>query len=89
MPSLPRVLGALTAAYGAGVLVRPALLAGPCELTDERGATPAGIASLARAVGARDLVSGIAMVTAPRVRPCAGRSGPGRPATRRTRCCSG
>lgn len=62
---LPRVMGALTAAYGAGVLVQPTLLARPCELTGSNGAVPAPVRSLSRAIGARDLASGVAMCAAP------------------------
>lgn len=66
MTFLPRLLGALTAAFGAVVLVEPKLLAGPCELTDTDGSVAAPVATLSRAVGARDLVSGLLMCAAPR-----------------------
>lgn len=62
---LPRLLGFATAGYGAAVLARPALLAGPCGLTEAGGRPSATVAVLARALGARDLVSGAAMAAAP------------------------
>jgi hypothetical protein len=34
MTVFPRLLGALTAAYGVGLIARPALLAMPCDLAD-------------------------------------------------------
>ncbi|WP_206337295.1 DUF4267 domain-containing protein [Streptomyces sp. Z26] len=59
-----RVVGAATAAYGVGVLVRPELMARPCGLTDEDGSVPAATALLIRALGARDAAVGVAMVAA-------------------------
>ncbi|GEL25833.1 hypothetical protein PSU4_47870 [Pseudonocardia sulfidoxydans NBRC 16205] len=52
-----RFLGAATATYAAATLVRPSVLAGPLRL----GTSPA-TDSLVRAVGVRDLASGLAMV---------------------------
>jgi hypothetical protein len=63
--TFPRVLGALTAAYGAYTLARPhslARLAG--LLTSDRPASPA-TRNLGWAIGARDVVSGTAMMLAP------------------------
>ncbi|MEO6881183.1 MAG: hypothetical protein ABI181_09610 [Mycobacteriaceae bacterium] len=67
MSSLPltKILGALTASYAAAVLVQPKVLAGPCELTEPGGGVSRSTAALCRAVGVRDLASGLAMVLAP------------------------
>lgn len=61
----PRLLGALTAAYGAAVIARPGLLTRPCGLADAEGNTTPGLTVLARAIGARDLISGVAVAAAP------------------------
>jgi hypothetical protein len=62
---VPRVLGALTAAYGAYTLARPHSLARLAGLsTPERPASRA-TRNLGVAIGARDLVSGAAMMLAP------------------------
>lgn len=67
MTFLPRLLGALTAAYGAGLLVSPKqLLAQPCDLTEGDGSVSAPVATLSRAIGARDVISGLLMCAAPR-----------------------
>lgn len=63
--TLPAILGGLTAAYAAAVIVRPKVLAGPCDLTGPGGGLSTGVATLSRSVGARDLASGLAMVLAP------------------------
>ena len=63
--TFPRALGALTAAYGVYTLARPhslARLAG--LLTADRPASPA-TRNLGWAIGARDVVSGTAMMLAP------------------------
>ncbi|MEW1628810.1 DUF4267 domain-containing protein [Streptomyces sp. NPDC089173] len=59
-----RWVGAATAAYGLGVLVRPALMARPCGLEDEDGSVPASAALLIRAMGVRDAAIGIVMLVA-------------------------
>ncbi|GAA1899826.1 hypothetical protein [Williamsia serinedens] len=66
--ALPRVLGAVTAAYSAALLVRPRLLAKPCGFaaTDE---VPRSVAVLVRGIAVRDLASGAAMVAAPQGEP--------------------
>lgn len=61
---LPQILGGLTAAYGAAVLVSPKVLAGPTELAPGGKVTRA-VGALSRGVGARDVASGLAMVLAP------------------------
>ena len=60
MTDLTRVTGALTATYGVAALSRPSMLARQSGLPDDRTT-----ALLSRALGARDLVSGAAMVLAP------------------------
>ena len=55
-----QVMGALTAAYGIALIVRPEVLIGPVKIADfDTGAR------VARALGVRDVVSGLAMVVAP------------------------
>ena len=61
---LPKILGGLTAAYSVAVLVSPKVLAGPTELASG-GRVTRGVGALSRAVAARDLASGLAMVLAP------------------------
>lgn len=61
----PRVMGGLTLAYSAAVLVRPKVLAGPCGLTDPIGEVPREVACTVRAVSARDAVVSAAMLVAP------------------------
>lgn len=63
MRFLPRLLGAITAAYGVAITVRPALLGRPCGLPD----TPAN-RTLIGGIGVRDAAIGGAMVLAPRGR---------------------
>lgn len=66
---LPRLLGGITAAYSAAIIVRPEILAGPCKLTGPGGRAPQSVRLLTTAIGARDLVNGLAMVLAPPGRP--------------------
>lgn len=62
---VPRALGALTAAYGAFTLMRPHSLARTAGLlTPDRPASRA-TRNLGWAIGARDLISGGAMMLAP------------------------
>ena len=60
-----RVLGAVTVGYSVAIIAVPKLLAGPCRMTDPTGSTPTPVATLIRAVGARDTAIGLAMMTAP------------------------
>ncbi|WP_018686874.1 hypothetical protein [Actinokineospora enzanensis] len=62
---IPRALGLATAAYGAAVAVRPAVLAKPAGLVTMYGEPARGVAVLSRSIGARDLATGLAMVFAP------------------------
>lgn len=57
---LARTIGAVTAAYAASTLVRPTILSRPTGL-DASESTDV----LARAVGVRDLASGVALALAP------------------------
>jgi hypothetical protein len=62
---IPRVLGALTAAYGGYTLARPHSLARVAGLvTPDRPASRA-TRNLGLAIGARDVASGAAMILAP------------------------
>jgi hypothetical protein len=62
-PLVPRVLGALTAAYGAYTFARPLSLARLAGLsTADR---PRAMRNLGWGIGARDVVSGAAMMLAP------------------------
>ncbi|MGH3314972.1 MAG: hypothetical protein ACRDO0_02395 [Nocardioidaceae bacterium] len=65
---LPRLLGALTLAYGAAVAARPALLTRQAGLETAVWSSPRA-RRVARAIGMRDVVSGAAMVLAPAGRP--------------------
>jgi hypothetical protein len=71
MPSAlaPRLLGGLTAAYGAYTLVRPQSLVRAVGLQRVDQPESAFVGKVARAIGARDLVSGAAMVLASPGRP--------------------
>ncbi len=60
----PRLLGVATAAYGAAVAASPALLARPCGLAEKDGSLSDKVTVLCRGFGARDVVSGVAMVMA-------------------------
>ncbi len=60
---LSRVLGAATAAYGAATIASPKLLTGPTGLA--AGEPPAGLASMVRSVGVRDVAIGAAAALCP------------------------
>ena len=60
----PRLLGAGTVAFGGLVLARPITLRLLCDVEDQRA-----LRLLAGVVGVRDIVTGVALVTAPRGRP--------------------
>jgi hypothetical protein len=64
--NLPRVLGAITAAYSAVIAVRPAVLARPCGLVEPDGSVSPGVRTLIGGIGVRDVAIGAAMVLAPR-----------------------
>lgn len=58
---LPRLLGVATAAYGAAVLARPALLLKPSGMRHGDH----DLTAVVRTLAARDLASGMAMAVAP------------------------
>lgn len=62
---LPRVLGALTAAYSVVIAVRPEVLARPCGLVEADGSASPGVRTLVAGIGVRDIAIGTAMVLAP------------------------
>ncbi|WP_241962155.1 hypothetical protein [Rhodococcus opacus] len=47
------------------IIVSPKLLAKPCKLTRSDGAVPPGVATVIRAVGVRDVASGLVLTAAP------------------------
>ena len=59
MPSLTVLAGAATAGFSAVFVAAPSVLLRPCGIADTRQTR-----ALARMVGARDVVSGLAMVAA-------------------------
>lgn len=61
----PRALGALTAAYGVYTLARPHSLARLAGLSTRARPASTATRNLGWAIGARDLVSGTAMMLAP------------------------
>lgn len=63
---LLRAVGAATALYGLAVTARPALLARPSGLVDAKGRTAEHTRTSLRPLAWRDLVSGLAQLTAPR-----------------------
>jgi hypothetical protein len=64
----PRLLGALTLAYGAAVATRPQVLTRPAGLETASRTSPRA-RRVARAIGMRDVVSGATMLLAPAGRP--------------------
>ncbi|MEU7478227.1 hypothetical protein AB0A63_19740 [Lentzea sp. NPDC042327] len=66
---MTRVLGAVTAAYSAALIVSPRILAKPTGLTTRGDDVPGPVRTLVAAIGARDTAIGLAMVLAPTGRP--------------------
>ncbi|MCX6464162.1 MAG: hypothetical protein NTW05_11300 [Pseudonocardiales bacterium] len=66
MHLLPRVLGAITAAYSVAIVVRPEVLARPCGLTGPDDRAAPDVRTLIGGIGVRDIAIGTAMVLAPR-----------------------
>ncbi|RZL24871.1 MULTISPECIES: hypothetical protein [Rhodococcus] len=62
---LPQALGVLTAAYSAALVLSPRILAKPCKLTKADGSIAPEVATVIRAVGARDVASGLLLAMAP------------------------
>lgn len=65
MRNLARIVGVLTLGYGTAIVVQPKLMAKPCELTDRNGQVPAQTATMIRALGVRDALSGASLIVAP------------------------
>ncbi|KOV85227.1 hypothetical protein [Nocardia sp. NRRL S-836] len=59
-----RVLGAVTAAYSAALVVSPRILAKPTGLAGRGGEVPGPVRTLIAAIGARDTAIGAAMMFA-------------------------
>lgn len=69
MTWFPRLLGAATAAYGVAIIAKPELFCRPAGLVGGTESPSDSQKVLTRAVGGRDLASGIAMALAPAGRP--------------------
>jgi hypothetical protein len=65
IPSMPRLLGLLTLGYGAYTAARPQSLVHAAELEPRRQPLSRSGEVLGAVIGARDLLSGLAMVVAP------------------------
>lgn len=65
MTWFPRLLGAATAAYGVAIIARPELFCRPTGLVGGSETPSDAQKVLTRAIGGRDLASGIAMALAP------------------------
>lgn len=61
---LPRLLGVATAAYGTTITVRPDLFLLPAGLVSDRKQIRPAQRILTRAIGTREIASGLAMATA-------------------------
>src|ERR1700754_2103933 len=66
---IPRVLGVATAAYSVAIIAKPELFARPTKLANSREQLSTGTAIGIRALGGRDLASGLAMAFAPEGTP--------------------
>jgi hypothetical protein len=65
VPAYPRTLGLLTLGYGAYTLARPESLVHAADLAPRGEDVSRSGRTLGRLVGARDLLSGVAMLVAP------------------------
>jgi hypothetical protein len=63
--AFPRIMGAATLAYSVAVVVKPKVLAGPCQLVDEHGEVPPHVATAVRAVSTRDAIISALMLVLP------------------------
>jgi hypothetical protein len=63
--AFPRIMGAATLAYSVAVVVKPKVLAGPCQLVDAHGEVPAHVATAVRAVSTRDAIISALMLVLP------------------------
>jgi hypothetical protein len=62
---IPRLLGVATAGYSVAIIARPELFTKPTALQAEGAPLPTATAIGVRALGGRDLASGLAMALAP------------------------
>lgn len=62
---IPRLLGVATAGYSVAIIARPDLFTKPTKLQAEGAPLPTATAIGVRALGGRDLASGLAMALAP------------------------
>lgn len=62
---IPRALGVATAGYSVAIIANPSLFAKPTKLQADGAPLPAATAVGVRALGGRDLASGLAMAFAP------------------------
>ncbi|CAA9211754.1 MAG: hypothetical protein AVDCRST_MAG54-136 [uncultured Actinomycetospora sp.] len=62
---IPRLLGVATAGYSVAIIARPGLFTKPTALQAEGAPLPTATAIGVRALGGRDLASGLAMAFAP------------------------
>lgn len=62
---IPRALGVATAGYSVAIIANPSLFAKPTALQAEGAPLPTATAIGIRALGGRDLASGLAMALAP------------------------
>lgn len=65
MSAFPRIMGAATLAYSVAVVVKPKVLAGPCQLVNEFGEVPPQVATAVRAVSTRDALLSALMLFVP------------------------
>lgn len=65
MTWFPRLLGAATAAYGVAIIAKPELFCRPTGLVGDSETPDDSQKVLTRAIGGRDLASGLAMAFAP------------------------
>lgn len=62
---IPRALGVATAGYSVAIIANPSLFAKPTKLQADGAPLPTATAIGVRALGGRDLASGLAMALAP------------------------
>lgn len=62
---IPRLLGVATAGYSVAIITRPELFTKPTKLQADGAPLPTATAIGVRALGGRDLASGLAMALAP------------------------
>ncbi len=62
---VPRLLGAATLVYSLAAIARPRVIAGPVELLEPDRSVHPHVAAPVRAVSGRDVMTAVAMLTAP------------------------